>query len=82
MPATARRWKLGETYEVTVSAPAGEQRFFAEVAFVRTFEDVPRGVPLLYVNSVGNLALALNQASLAERFRIDSGLARISHQRP
>ena len=74
VPATARRWKLGRTYEVTVSAPAGEQRFFGEVAFVRTFGDVSRGAPLLYVNSVGNLALALNQANFVERFQIGSGL--------
>jgi len=35
------------------------------VKFVKTFSDVPVGVPLLYIDSRGHLALAINQKSFA-----------------
>ncbi len=39
----------------------------------RTFGEVAVGKPLVYVNSLLNLAVALNQASYAASHRIDSG---------
>ncbi len=39
----------------------------------RTFGEVAIGKPLVYVNSLLNLAVALNQASYAAAHRIDSG---------
>jgi S-adenosylmethionine hydrolase len=39
----------------------------------RTFGEVPIGRPLLYVNSLLNLAVALNQASYAAAHKIESG---------
>lgn len=44
-----------------------------ELPYVRTFGDVPKDAPLLYVNSVGRLAIALNQGDFAARYGIHAG---------
>jgi hypothetical protein len=36
-----------------------------KIKFVRTFSDVPLGQPLLYIDSRGRFALAVNQGSFA-----------------
>jgi len=41
--------------------------------YQRTFGDVPVGKPLVYVNSLLNLAVAINQGSYAADRKIDSG---------
>ena len=41
--------------------------------YERTFGDVPVGKPLVYINSLLNLAVALNLASYAAAHKIDSG---------
>ncbi|MGA2778719.1 MAG: S-adenosyl-l-methionine hydroxide adenosyltransferase family protein [Steroidobacteraceae bacterium] len=43
------------------------------IPYERTFGDVPIGAPLVYVNSLMNLAVALNQGSYAASHKIDSG---------
>jgi hypothetical protein len=43
------------------------------VPYERTFGEVPIGSPLVYVNSLLNLAVALNQGSYAAAHKIDSG---------
>jgi len=43
------------------------------VPYARTFGDVPKGDALLFLNSLNNVSLALNQSSFAERFHIGSG---------
>jgi S-adenosylmethionine hydrolase len=45
----------------------------AVVPYQRTFGEVPIGKPLAYVNSLVNLAVALNQGSYAAARKIDSG---------
>jgi S-adenosyl-L-methionine hydrolase (adenosine-forming) len=40
------------------------------VPFVKTFSDVPVNQPLLYVDSRGHIALAVNQGSFAKTYRI------------
>ena len=45
----------------------------AVAPYQRTFADVPVGKPLVYVNSLLNLAVALNQGSYAALHRIESG---------
>lgn len=40
---------------------------------VATFGDVPARAPLLYINSVGELALALNLGNFAEKYNVQSG---------
>jgi S-adenosylmethionine hydrolase len=41
--------------------------------YQRTFGEVPAGKPLVYINSLLNLAVALNQQSYAARHKIESG---------
>jgi S-adenosylmethionine hydrolase len=43
------------------------------VPYERTFGDVPVGKPLVYINSLLDLAVALNQGSYAAAHNIDSG---------
>jgi len=45
----------------------------AVAPYQRTFGEVPIGSPLVYVNSLLNLAVALNQGSYAAAHKIDSG---------
>jgi S-adenosylmethionine hydrolase len=45
------------------------------VPYVATFGDVPEGEPLLYLNSLNNVALALNQGDFASDHGIRSGPA-------
>jgi S-adenosylmethionine hydrolase len=40
----------------------------------RTFGEVPRGQPLVYINSLMNVAVALNQGNYAAAHKIESGL--------
>ena len=51
---------------VTVRVGTRELR----VPFVRTFAEVAVGEPLMYVDSRGNIALAVNRGSVAERYRV------------
>ena len=73
IPAALAGFEIQGVYEVRLTAPDGGLRFAAPVPLVRTFAEVPLGEPLLYVNSIGNLAVALNQADFAARFAIASG---------
>jgi S-adenosylmethionine hydrolase len=43
------------------------------VTFGKSFADVPGGEPVAYINSLGNLGLAVNQGSFAEIFSIGTG---------
>lgn len=43
------------------------------VPYQRTFGEVPLGKPLVYINSLLNVALALNQSSYAAAHQIESG---------
>src|SRR5581483_7385441 len=45
------------------------------VPFVRTFADVPAGQPLLYIDSRGRLAAAINQDSFARVYRVTPPVA-------
>ena len=73
LPADWKALALGVRYRVTITSPDGGHRFAGNVPFERTFADVEVGEAVLYVNSVGKMAVALNQASFAERFGIASG---------
>jgi S-adenosylmethionine hydrolase len=46
----------------------------AVVPYRRTFGEVPIGQPLLYINSLMNVAVALNQGNYAAAHKIESGL--------
>ncbi len=65
--------RLGQ--QVAVQIFRGEKLVFdAQIPFVRTFADVPEGKPLLYFNSLDQIALALNQGDFARTFAIKAGL--------
>lgn len=74
IPAAEAGLSVGSTYDVAITAPDGERRFAGAVRLCDTFADVQVGEPLLYVNSIGNLAIALNQADFAGRYGVSSGL--------
>ncbi len=68
------RPRVGERFRVVV-ARSGETVFAGEVPYAKTFGDVPAGAPLLYLNSLLNVSLALNVGDFAARYRIGSGAA-------
>ena len=74
IPAAEAKFVVGSTYAVAIAGPDGERRFAGAVRLCDTFADVQVGEPLLYVNSIGNLAIALNQADFAGRYGVSSGL--------
>jgi S-adenosylmethionine hydrolase len=60
--------KLGYQHEQEVSVKVGDKEL--KMKFVKTFSDVPLGQPLLYIDSRGHLALAVNQGSFAAVYGI------------
>ena len=46
-----------------------------KIKFVRTFSDVPLGQPLIYIDSRGRFALAVNQKSFAAVYGIKPPVA-------
>ena len=71
--------KLGYELKQNVHVMIGSRAF--NVPFVRTFSDVPLNKPLLYVDSRGRIALAVNQGNFAKVFGIKVP-SPISIQRP
>lgn len=63
---------LGETFQVRI-AHSGHLVWEGRVAFGETFGAVPTGQPILYVNSLLELALALNQGNFAVSHQVASG---------
>lgn len=61
-------FKLGyqRGQEVPVTISGKEMR----IKFVKTFSDVPLGQPLLYIDSRGRLALAVNQSSFSATYAV------------
>ncbi|HEV8048885.1 MAG TPA: SAM-dependent chlorinase/fluorinase [Terriglobales bacterium] len=57
-------YKQGRTVHVVIGKNA------MDIPFVRTFSDVPLNQPLLYIDSRGHLALAVNQASFAAKYEV------------
>jgi hypothetical protein len=57
-------WRLGDRVPVHLD---GRRR---EIPYVRTFGDVPDGRPLLYIDSRGRVALALNQRNLSRVWNV------------
>ena len=62
----------GETVRITVMK-SGREVLSLEVPFVATFGAVEVGKPLLYLNSLDSVSLAINQRNFAEVHGIDSG---------
>jgi hypothetical protein len=64
--------KPGDRFEVRIR-DKGRVIARLQAPYAATFGEVPKGKPLLFLNSLHHVAVALNQGSLAERFRIGSG---------
>ena len=62
----------GAEVDITI-AKDGEPLFEGTMPYVSTFGDVPQGEPLLYFNSVDNVALAINWGNFAALNSISSG---------
>jgi S-adenosylmethionine hydrolase len=60
--------KLGYQRGDEVPVKLGDKEM--KVRFVRTFSDVLVGQPLLYIDSRGRFALAVNQGSFAARYGV------------
>jgi hypothetical protein len=60
--------KLGYGHGQNVHVTIGKMEM--NIPFVRTFSDVPLRKPLIYVDSRGNVGLAVNQASFAATYSI------------
>ncbi|WP_129717256.1 S-adenosyl-l-methionine hydroxide adenosyltransferase family protein [Pedobacter sp. SYP-B3415] len=64
--------KYGDRLKVTISN--GKKTVYTgSVPFLKTFGEAPEGTPLVYLNSLMQLSIALNMASFAEKFGIGSG---------
>lgn len=50
-----------------------DQKYAGQMPYVNTFGDVPEGEPLVYINSLLNVSVALNLANFAQRYGIESG---------
>lgn len=66
--------KIGDRFSVTVTKD-GRTVYEGVLPYVRTFGDVPEGQPLLYMNSLMNVAFALNQGDFARAHGIGYGAA-------
>ncbi len=64
--------KYGDRFHVRI-IQAGKTIYTGEIPYARTFGDVPEGAPLLYLNSLMNVALALNQGDFARKHGISYG---------
>lgn len=60
--------KLGYQRGQNVTITIGDKKF--DVPFVKTFSDVPLNKPLIYIDSRGHFALAVNQGSFAATYGI------------
>ena len=54
-------------------AHRGQKVFDGRLAVHTTFAGVPKGQPLIFVNSLSNLALATNQGNFAAAHQIEAG---------
>jgi S-adenosylmethionine hydrolase len=64
--------KFGDRFRVTILR-AGKSVFTGTMPYARTFGEVAAGSPLLYLNSLMNVAFALNQGNFARQHSIASG---------
>lgn len=64
--------KIGENYLVKIYEK-GKLVFNNTIPFVNTFGDVKEGDNLLYINSLLNISLGINQGDFAKKYKISSG---------
>ena len=64
--------KYGDLFLVII-ARDGREAYRGVLPYVRTFADVPAGEPLLYINSLLDIAFAINLGSFAKTNGLDYG---------
>ena len=62
----------GDQFELSIKTD-GRNVYKNIVTYERSFADLHIGEPLVYVNSLDNLGVAINQGSFANAYRIESG---------
>ena len=62
----------GDQFELSISTD-GRSVYRNIVTYGRSFADLHVGEPLVYVNSLDNLGVAINQGSFASAYRVGSG---------
>ncbi|KKB74069.1 MULTISPECIES: S-adenosyl-l-methionine hydroxide adenosyltransferase family protein [Bacillus] len=65
--------RYGDAVEVVITHGINEV-YRQTIVFGRSFADIPVGEPLVYVNSLDNLGVAINQGSFAETHHIGTGI--------
>ena len=63
---------FGEKFSVTIFHD-GKEVYHGVMPYVRTFGDVPKGEPLLYLDELLDVAFALNMDSFTRKFGLSSG---------
>ncbi|MEJ8618625.1 S-adenosyl-l-methionine hydroxide adenosyltransferase family protein [Helicobacter pylori] len=64
--------KLNDTLCVTIFKGSKKQ-YEGKMPYVASFGDVPEGQPLVYLNSLLNVSVALNRDNFAQKYQIKSG---------
>lgn len=62
----------GESFEVTIKTD-GRTVYNNFITYGRSFADLHIGEPLIYVNSLDNIGIAINQGSFADAYQIGTG---------
>ena len=64
--------KRGDKLNITITHQ-DQVHYHGTIPFVRSFADAPINDPLIYINSLVNVGIALNQASFADTYNIGTG---------
>lgn len=64
--------QYGDSIEVSISTD-GRMIYNNIMTFGRSFADLHIGEPLVYVNSLDNIGIAINQGSFADAYRVGTG---------
>lgn len=64
--------EFGQKFNVTIIHD-GKEAYRGDLPYVRTFGEVKPGEPLLYLNSLLNVAFALNRGSFSKKHGLSSG---------
>ncbi|MFS0820845.1 S-adenosyl-l-methionine hydroxide adenosyltransferase family protein [Bacillus sp. 1P02SD] len=65
--------EYGDGIEVTIDYD-GSNVYKSTMRYGRSFADCGIGEPILYINSLDKIAIALNQESIAEKYKIGTGI--------
>ncbi len=64
--------RFGDKFLVTISHD-GKEVYHGIIPYAPTFGDVPEGTPLLYLDSLLDVAFALNQDNFSQKYGVHSG---------